>query len=273
MRHIASFIALLRPHNVAAAVLSVAVGFSMTGSREWPWLLFAAAACATAAGHTVNDICDLAIDRVNRPKRPLVSGALSVRGAWIEYGVLVAAALASAVFLPHAAAAWIVAWVVLLHLYSAKLKRVCLAGNALVAVVAASGFLLGSYAGHDIGAGMLPAAYTFFFVMGREIVKDADDIAGDRSLDARTFPIVSGTRAALATAAAIFACLCVTLPLPSELGVYRSLYALIMLCTLVPILIVSIVLVLRNRSLGAVSSLLKVGMFFGCLAFYFGPKR
>lgn len=273
MRKIASLVILSRPHNVAAAVLSVAVGFSMTGSGEWPWLVIAAAAFATAAGHTVNDIYDLAIDRVNRPRRPLVSGALSVRGAWVEYIVLVAAALFISLFLPRVATAWVVAWVVLLHLYSAKLKRMFLAGNALVAVVAASGFLLGAYAGHDASVGLLPAAYTFLFVMGREIVKDAADLEGDKAFGATTFPIVSGMRPALVTAAAVFGLLCVTIPLPSELGLYRSLYALIMLCTLVPILIVSIVLVLRNRSLGLVSSLLKVGMFFGCAAFYFGPKR
>jgi len=273
MRKIAGLVVLSRPHNVAAAVLSVAVGFSMTGSGEWPWLVFAAAALATAAGHTVNDIYDLAIDRLNRPDRPLVSGALSVRGAWIEYVVLVAGALFISIFVPRAAAVWIIAWVVLLHLYSSKLKRMFLAGNALVAVVAASGFLLGAYAGHDVRAGILPAAYTFLFVMGREIVKDAADLEGDRALGATTFPIVSGMKPALVTAAVIFGCLCVTIPLPSELGFYRSLYALIMLCTLVPILMISILLVLRNRSLGLVSSLLKVGMFFGCAAFYFGPKK
>ncbi len=273
MRKVAGVIALSRPHNVAAAVLSVAVGFSMTGSGDWPWLLLLAAAFATAAGHTVNDIYDLAIDRVNRPKRPLVAGALSVRGAWAEYIVLVAAAVIVAILLPRWAVVWIVAWIVLLHLYSASLKRMYLAGNALVAAVAASGFLMGAYAGRDAGAGVLPAAYTFLFVMGREIVKDADDVEGDRTLGAATFPIVSGTRRALVAAAAIFAFLCLTLPLPSELGVYRSLYALIMLSTLVPILIVSIVLVLRNRSLGLVSSLLKVGMFCGCVAFYFAPRR
>jgi 4-hydroxybenzoate polyprenyltransferase len=245
----------------------------MTGSGQWPWLVFAAAAFATAAGHTVNDIYDLAIDRVNRPRRPLVSGALSVRGAWIEYIVLVAGAVLVSIFLPRVAAVWIVAWVVLLHLYSAKLKRMFLAGNVLVALVAASGFLLGAYAGHDARAGFLPAAYTFLFVMGREIVKDAADLEGDKTFGATTFPIVSGTRPALVTAAAIFGCLCVTIPLPSELGIYRNLYALIMLCTLVPILIVSILFVLRNRSLGLVSSLLKVGMFLGCAAFFFGPKR
>jgi hypothetical protein len=38
-------------------------------------------------------------------------------------------------------------------------------------------------------------------------------------------------------------------------------------------LLVSIGIILRGRSLGTVSALLKIGMFFGCLAFYFGPRR
>jgi geranylgeranylglycerol-phosphate geranylgeranyltransferase len=273
MRKVASLIVLLRPHNVAAAVLSVAVGFAMTGADRWPWLVLAAVAFATAAGHTVNDIYDLDIDRVNKPRRPLPSGKLSVRAAWAQYFVLAGGAVFISLFLPRLAMGWIIAWVVLLHLYSARLKRVFLAGNALVAAVGASGFLLGAYAGKSIGTGVLPAAYTFTFIMGREIVKDTADIQGDQSRGARTFPIVSGARPALVTAAAIFAALCITFPLPTELGVYGSVYGWIVLCTLVPMLLVSIWLVLRHRSLGIVSSLLKVGMFFGCAAFYFAMRR
>jgi len=273
MRKTLSLIALLRPHNVAAAVLSVAVGFAMTGRGAWPWLIFAAAAFATAAGHTVNDIYDLDIDRVNKPKRPLPAGVLSVRAAWAQYFFLAAAAIFISLFLPRLAMVWVIAWVILLHLYSARLKRMYLAGNVLVAAVGASGFLLGAYAGGDIRTGVLPAAYTFLFIMGREIVKDAVDVEGDRACGAKTFPIISGVRPALVTAAAIFAALCIGFPLPTVLGIYSGMYGWIMLCTIVPMLLVSIWLVLRSRSLGLVSSLLKLGMFFGCVAFYFAPRK
>jgi len=273
MRTMLQMMIVLRPHNVAAALLSVAVGFAMTGSVRWPYLMLAAVAFATAAGNTINDIYDVDIDRVNKPRRPLPAGSLSVRVAVGLYIFCIAAAVCLLPFLPAAAALWIAAWVVLLHLYSWRLKRMYLAGNILVALVAGSGFLLGAFAGGDTMAGLIPAIFTFFFVMGREIVKDTDDLEGDRACKAMTFPVKSGRKTALGTALVIFLSLCVSLPLPSYVGFYRMAYGFIMLLAVVPVLLLSIWIILKDRPLGLVSTLLKVGMFFGCAAFYFGPRR
>jgi geranylgeranylglycerol-phosphate geranylgeranyltransferase len=273
MRNALALLTILRPHNVAAAVLSVAIGFSMSGGSHWPWLVLVAAAFATAAGNTINDIYDVAIDRVNKPRRPLAAGALSVRAAVGQYAFFVGATLFVSLYLPRTAAAWIVVWVVLLHVYSWRLKRLYLAGNVLVAIVAGSGFLLGAYVGGDPMVGLIPACYTFVFVMGREIVKDTDDIEGDRACRAATFPVISGRRAALVTALVVFLALSISFPLPSFMGFYRPAYGLIMLCSVVPILLISMWIILTNRSLALVSTMLKVGMFFGCAAFYFAPRR
>jgi geranylgeranylglycerol-phosphate geranylgeranyltransferase len=273
MRRIRGTIALMRPHNVAAAVLSVAVGFAMTGARDWPWLVLAATAFAAAAGNVINDIYDVEIDRVNRPKRPIPAGAASLRAAAVEYVFFVAAALFIAVFLAETARIWIFAWVILLHFYSARFKRMYLLGNAAVAAVGASGFLLGASAGGDAAMGAIPAAFTFVFIVGREIVKDTDDIEGDRAAGARTFPIVSGRRAALTAAIVVFIALCVAFPLPAYLGIYSLTYALIMLVSVVPMLAASVWIILRGRRLDLVGSLLKLGMFFGCVAFYFARMR
>jgi geranylgeranylglycerol-phosphate geranylgeranyltransferase len=272
MRKILSLIIVMRPHNVAAAVLSVAVGFAMTGSTRWPWLVLAAAAFATAAGNTINDIYDVDIDRVNKPRRPLAAGALSTNAAIGLYAFFFAVSVFLMLFLPGNAALWIGVWIVLLHIYSWRLKRMYLAGNILVSAVAGSGFLLGAHVGGDIAAGAIPAAFTFFFVMGREIVKDTDDITGDTACRAATFPIVSGKRAALTTALAIFLALCVSIPAPSFIGMYGLAYALIMLLSVVPILLISIWIIVTGRALGTVSTLLKIGMFFGCAAFYVGSR-
>ena len=153
MRKILSIIIVMRPHNVAAAVLSVAVGFAMTGSTRWPWLVFAAAAFATAAGNTINDIYDVDIDRINKPRRPLAAGALSINAAIGLYAFFFAASVLLMLFLPGNAALWIGVWIVLLHIYSWRLKRMYLAGNILVSAVAGSGFLLGAYAGGNVMAG------------------------------------------------------------------------------------------------------------------------
>lgn len=273
MRKFFGVISLLRLHNIAAAVLSVWVGFSMTGSSKQPWLVMAASAFAAAAGNVINDICDVAIDSINRPHRPIPARLVGLKASTVLYVVMVAGALFSAVALDEIARGWIFVWVLLLHFYSTHLKRMCLVGNAVVAGIAASGFLLGAHCGGDMLAGALPAAFAFAFIVGREIVKDADDLMGDIAQGARTFPIVAGKKKALTAAAGIFAALCVLIPLPTVFGLYSKTYVATMAASVIPILLVSMVMILRERSLTFVGSLLKIGMFFGCAAFYFAKGR
>ena len=51
------------------------------------------AAVLNAASNALNQIYDLEIDRVNKPKRPLPSGRLSMREAWVFTCVAYAVAL------------------------------------------------------------------------------------------------------------------------------------------------------------------------------------
>lgn len=265
---------IIRPHNVAAAVLCVAAGYAVAGSgASWPMLLLAAAALVTAAGNVINDYFDYDIDAINKPRRPLPSGAVTRGEArWLYILLLIAIAVCIAL-LPLFEGAWIGAWAILLHWYSSRLKRMYLAGNLLVSAVAASGFVLGAAAAGDAAAGMLPAGLTFFFVLGRELVKDVEDIEGDRACGARTVPVVAGRRAALGAASAIFILLAAAFPVPYFTGTYGPLYLAVMLAAVLPILGLSAGLSLAQRSPGMVSLLLKAGMFFGIAAFYLGARR
>jgi geranylgeranylglycerol-phosphate geranylgeranyltransferase len=273
MRILIDLVRITRPHNIAAAVLSTLVGYRMTGAEGLPPWLIAGVAAATAAGNIINDIQDRDIDCINKPRRPIPSGAVSVASAWTAYGACAALSLLFCARLPLAQGLWIVSWIVLLFLYSALLKRMYIVGNLLVALVSSSGFLLGALAAGSLATGALPALYTVLFVMGRELVKDTEDRAGDEAHGARTVPIVHGERRALGASAVIFVLLALLFPLPSLLGAYRPLYAVIMASSVVPILILSAYLVLGPRKVSLVSTLLKIGMFFGILAFYFGPAR
>lgn len=272
MQRFLNLLLLVRPHNVAAAVLSVAVGYGIASEGMASWTLLAGVATATAGGNVINDIEDRDIDLINKPSRPLPSGSLSTVTGWVVYVLSILATILLIIRLPIVHAGWIGSWIILLHLYSARLKRMYLAGNLLVALVSASGFLLGAHAGGDLSAGAIPAVFTFFFVMGREFVKDTDDLEGDRACGARTVPVVSGERKALRTSALLFLVLALAFPLPWIVGTYGFLYAVIMACTVVPILFISAWLSWRGRSLYRVSGLLKLGMFCGMLAFYFGPR-
>lgn len=262
---------LIRPHNIAAAVLCVAAGFAIAGGPgTFPYWLLLSTALVTAAGNVINDWYDRDIDAINKPRRPIPSGGVSPRAAMMLYFVLLAAIAASTARLPARQAIWIAAWAVLLHIYSWKAKRIWLAGNILVASVVSSAFLLGAYAAGDISAGIVPALFTFFFVLGRELVKDTEDIKGDSECGARTIPVVSGPKAALTAAAVIFILLAVSIPLPWISGIFGRWYLITMLLSVLPILVVSCIFCLRHRSPAFVSLLLKLGMFCGVAAFYLG---
>ena len=272
MRRLLDLIRLVRLHNVAAAVLSVAVGYGIASNGMASWILLAGVATATAGGYVINDIEDRDIDMINKPFRPLPSGAVTPRAAWALYLFCVIATCISTMWLSLVQTIWLGSWVILLHLYSVMLKRIYLAGNILVALVSASGLLLGAHAGGNIWAGAVPALLAFFFSIGRELVKDTEDIAGDKACGARTVPIVFGKIGTLRISSLIFWALIIAFQLPWIIGGYGAFYAVIVASTVVPILAVSAWLSWRGRSLGRVSGLLKLGMFCGILAFYFGPR-
>ncbi|MBU8920838.1 MAG: geranylgeranylglycerol-phosphate geranylgeranyltransferase [Bacteroidales bacterium] len=271
MRVITGILSIMRLHNVVAAVFCVATGYWIVSWPEIPPLaVLTAVALATAAGNVINDYNDIGIDRINKPKRALPSGRLASRTALSLYFVLLLLLISTFPFLSVQISIWIFVWIILLFLYSRFFKRMFLAGNLLVSAVTGSGFLLGALVAGRIAQGMIPAAFTFLFVLGRELVKDCEDLEGDKRFGARTIPVVCGQVVALNYAAVIFVILAILFPIPWVKGVYSTAYMWIMSFSVLPILIFSIIFALQKRKNGLVSKLLKLGMFFGIFAFLAG---
>jgi geranylgeranylglycerol-phosphate geranylgeranyltransferase len=269
MRFTAAIISLLRPHNVLAAFLAVAAGYSMGGGAHYPWMLLAAVSIAAGAGNVINDYYDREIDRVNKPGRPIPSGSIGPKTALLLYIVLLALLTASLFLLSGVQIIWLSSWVVMLHIYSMILKRKLLAGNLAVSILTSSGFVLGAYSAGNIEAGVIPAIYTFFFIMAREIVKDCEDIDGDYIFGAETLAVATGEEKAMKAAAVIFLLLTLAFPVPYIAGVYGGTYLVIILIGVVPITLISSYLAFRNRRAGLISQILKIGIFSGIIGFYF----
>lgn len=226
---------LVRPVNVAMFFAGVAlggvlaVGAEAFGGAEGRALLLAMASAALigAGANAINDVFDLAIDRVNRPGRPLPSGDLSVgtaRSVWAS-GSALGIGLGALVSWTHLGIA--VASVALLYGYSARLKRVPLAGNLAVALVLGLAILYGGLAVGPInGALWLGAAFAFGSTLAREIAKDLEDVAGDAAEGARTLPIVLGERPAVWIAAAAAGATLAALPLGPAVGLGADFLAL-----------------------------------------------
>ena len=275
MSQLSALFLLPRPLNGLITALSVGIG-ALTAAQApaWSALLLAAlsAALINGAGNAFNDLMDIDIDRINRPLRPLPAGRLSPSAARRQSLLLAVAGCALAFWLSpwHGLIALAVA--VLLVLYSVSLKNSLLWGNILVAFVGAIAFPYGALAAGDIGRSWIPALFAFLFHLGREIVKDIEDVAGDQIRGERTLPLCWGRVQAGVLAALVYLVLVGFTWMPFFMGLYGVLYALALL--LVHALVGYVLWQLyRQRAVLAddrLGRLLKVGMFLGLVAIVVG---
>lgn len=265
-----------RPHNLAVAALTILVGWTAAGGRSPDLALGLAIAAGTlvaAAGNVINDYFDFEIDRINKPRRPIPSGRMTRRESWRYSWLLSAVALGLAAGAGRRTFVCVALWTACLYAYSACLKTRFLLGNLMVSAVSSSGFLLGAWLGGHPAAAAVPALLAFPFILGREIVKDVEDLPGDRACGARTLARRLGARRALAVALFCFLLFAALAPWPYRLQIYGRSYLLTYLLGVIPLLAVAMGLMLRDSSPGnllRVSWILKFDMLLGVVGFYLG---
>ncbi|KTG07492.1 geranylgeranylglycerol-phosphate geranylgeranyltransferase [Haloferax profundi] len=195
------FVELTRPGNALAAGVLTFTGAFVAGATLGDTLAVVAAVLATVfatgAGNAVNDYFDRDIDAINRPDRPIPRGAVTAGEAkWFSVA-LFGGAVVSALALPLVAIAIAVVNLVALLAYTEFFKGLPGVGNVVVAALTGSTFLFGGAAiGEPLGALVL-CILAALATLTREIVKDVEDIAGDREEGLRTLPIVVGERPSL----------------------------------------------------------------------------
>jgi len=195
---LAGFFTLTRPVNSFVAGLAAIVAYLIDTGTVIPesLLLFFIVALITGAGNVINDFFDAEIDTINRPDRPIPSGAVS-RGAARGFAVtLFLAGILVSFFTNSICISIAIINSLLLVAYAAKLKSTPLIGNIVVAYLSASIFLFGgALNGIDGLVRIIPiAAITFFAMLSRELLKDAEDVEGDREGGADTMPIRIGIK-------------------------------------------------------------------------------
>jgi 4-hydroxybenzoate polyprenyltransferase len=89
---IAAWLELARVSNVPTVWSNSLVGAALAATTGLPWTTWAVAATACSmlyvAGMIHNDVVDVAVDRMERPGRPIPSGRVSQKGAAIAAGLL-----------------------------------------------------------------------------------------------------------------------------------------------------------------------------------------
>jgi 4-hydroxybenzoate polyprenyltransferase len=206
-----------RPFTLVAPALGFASGAATAAGaapREawssdlllYPVIGLAMAAVLNAASNALNQIYDLDIDRVNKPKRPLPSGRISMRDAW----AFTLGAYAVALVL-----AWLVApggrhecfWIVLVAtaitvLYSVppfRTKRLGIWANLTIAIPRGVLLKVAGWSAVKTIVGAEPwfiGAIFGLFLLGASTTKDFADMEGDARGGCRTLPIIYGVRKA-----------------------------------------------------------------------------
>lgn len=276
MRRLLAILEILRPHNMIAAGACVCSSYVLSGGRDaspavWPAVF---TALVTGLGNLINDFFDADIDRVNKPQRPIPSGKLTRGGVLRFYAAGTALITTLMIFaLPPAVFALMVVWEALLFTYAIRVKRVALFGNILIGAVCASAFLVGAMVTGALGIAVIPALFAFVFVLGRELVKGAEDVEGDRLAGARTLAVRCGAaRAAQWGAMVLFVC-AVAAPVPALVRYFGTTYGILMEVLVVPGILCAAYFVLaspRKTVFGRVSWLLKIEMLVGIVVMGLG---
>ena len=206
-----------RPFTLVAPALGFASGAATAAGafpREaltqglivYPLIGLLMAAVLNAASNALNQIYDLDIDRINKPHRPLPSGRLSMRTAWLFTAITYAVALVLA---------WMVApggrhecfWIVgiatvITFVYSAppfRTKRLGIWANVTIAIPRGVLLKVAGWSAVKTAVGVEPwfiGGIFGLFLLGASTTKDFADMEGDARGGCRTLPILYGVRRA-----------------------------------------------------------------------------
>ena len=208
---------LARPFTLVAPALGffsgavTAIGAAPAEPLDWPTLLpgfigAIMAAVFNAGSNALNQIYDLDIDRINKPNRPLPSGRMSTRAAWVFTVIAYVLTLVLA---------WAVApggrhecfWIVLIAvvatlIYSMpplRTKQRGMWANITIAIPRGVLLKVAGWSAVKTVVGLEPwfiGSIFGLFLLGASTTKDFADMEGDARGGCRTLPIIYGVRKA-----------------------------------------------------------------------------
>lgn len=272
-----AIIRITRPVNVIITFISIiiaAVICSAGGLATGKIIITAlSGGIAAAAGNIINDYYDIEIDKINRPDRPLVSKILTPGEAVFLFTVCSFLSIFLSFFVNFTAFIIDISALVLLFIYSFKLKRTVLLGNITVASLTGLAFIYGGVAVDNLQFAIIPAAFAFLINLIREIVKDMEDLEGDKAAGICSFPYLYGFKRSKQVIAAFSILLIIATFIPFIYKFYRIEYFIIVMVLVNPVIVYALKLLFNNdtkKNLNKISLMLKLDMLFGLIAIYLG---
>lgn len=277
MKNIVYYIKILRPLNFLIAFFTIYVSViiadkSLTFSLK-AFFGSLAGSLIGGAGMVINDYFDVEIDKVNRPERPIPSGKISLGSALVYYFVLNSVALFLVIQTNIYAFMIALISVIVIFFYSYKLKSKGLVGNFVVGFMTGLAFIFGGVIGENVVPLLFPFILGLLINFAREILKDVEDIEGDRIKNLQTFPIIYGEDKAIKIFSILIGITIVSTFIPYFLNIYNVYYLLIILLVVDLPLVYSIKIVSKKPTkaeLRKINEFIKYEMIFGLIAIYVG---
>lgn len=268
-----AYLEILRPGNALMAVIAIILMMIISGN----FTLSAFLACfvvfvVTGAGNAINDYFDYKIDAINKPKRPIPSGRISKKTAGIYSVFLFMIGIIVAFFTSFLLGMIAFLSSLLMIYYAYNLKRKTLIGNLSISFLTGLCFVFGGIAVGEIVTSIYLGFYAFLMTMAREIVKDMEDVGGDKEEGATTLPIIYGMKTSSILAASFMIIASVTSPVLYFIGIFNILY-LMVLFVAIAVFLISTVSIIGDQSIkncAKVSKRIKLGMGIIFLAFAAG---
>lgn len=201
--YLISFLRLIRWQNLLIVVFTqyLAKVFLVGPAFHWKYHLLdqnqffitLSTVLIAAAGYIINDYFDIKIDLINKPDEVIIGRVIKRRWAIIIHqtlnvlGILIGFAVSIKVLIVNFIA------VTCLWFYAERFKRLAFVGNFLVAALTGASLLVMAvyYPGSDLLINIY-AVFAFGITLIREVIKDMEDVPGDKKYGCRTLPIIWG---------------------------------------------------------------------------------
>ena len=280
-----AYLEIIRPGNAVMAAIAVILMMFVGHYYELPIIICALIVfVCTGAGNTINDVFDVKIDEINKPNRPIPSGRISLENArnyaFALFGIGIALSFVDSYLVNSI---WpsviVVPAAVIMYLYARNLKSMPLIGNLTVATLTGFCFVI---AGVVIACAtnslkilfisIYLGLFAMFMTLAREIVKDMEDIEGDKQEGARTFPILYGKKISSIISIILIVVTTLMCPILYIFKIFNLGYMLIMVIPIIIFLYSAYSLKLNppEETCAKVSKNLKMAMLISFIAFVVG---
>ncbi len=310
MKLVIAFFRLIRwPNLVFIAITQILFYFCIytplltkypTNNNEFLFfILMTASVFIAAGGYIINDYFDIQIDIINKPQRIIINKFIKRRWAIVWHLLLSTLGIILSFYISFRTGVWLISFVnifcvALLLFYSTTFKRKLLSGNLIIAALTGWVILVVYlFGGADIFSlegwsansshlniprffkfTLLYTSFAFVMTLIREVLKDLEDMEGDRKYHCNTMPIVWGVPASKIFTA-IWISVCLALLAVLQLYAWQSgwwwaaLYILFLTFLPLAVLLHKLYKASTTVHYNALSKIVKLVMLAGILSMLF----